>query len=77
MIDRNPWLNFISHAVLVLGVAIVAFPLFFMVAWPLWPSEWVSQPLAFSKSTCTSTNRARASTSRRASRQPRPNGPVL
>ena len=28
MIDRNPWLNFISHAVLVLGVAIVAFPLY-------------------------------------------------
>lgn len=28
MIDRNPWLNFISHAVLVLGVVIVAFPLY-------------------------------------------------
>ncbi len=28
MIDRNPWLNFISHAVLLLGVAIVAFPLY-------------------------------------------------
>jgi len=28
MIDRNPWLNFISHAVLILGVAIVAFPLY-------------------------------------------------
>jgi sn-glycerol 3-phosphate transport system permease protein len=28
MIDRNPWLTFISHAVLVLGVAIVAFPLY-------------------------------------------------
>ncbi len=28
MIDRNPWLTFLSHAVLVLGVAIVAFPLY-------------------------------------------------
>ncbi len=28
MIDRNPWLNFLSHAVLILGVAIVAFPLY-------------------------------------------------
>ena len=28
MVDRNPWLTFISHAVLVLGVAIVAFPLY-------------------------------------------------
>jgi len=28
MIDRNPWLDFISHAVLILGVAIVAFPLY-------------------------------------------------
>ncbi len=28
MVDRNPWLNFFSHAVLVLGVAIVAFPLY-------------------------------------------------
>ena len=28
MIDRNPWLNFSSHDVLVLGVAIVAFPLY-------------------------------------------------
>ena len=28
MVDRNPWLNFLSHAVLVLGVAIVAFPLY-------------------------------------------------
>ena len=27
MVDRNPWLNFLSHAVLILGVAIVAFPL--------------------------------------------------
>ncbi|MDL5036250.1 sn-glycerol-3-phosphate ABC transporter permease UgpE [Comamonas resistens] len=28
MVDRNPWLNFLSHAVLILGVAIVAFPLY-------------------------------------------------
>ena len=28
MVDRNPWLNFLSHAVLVLGVVIVAFPLY-------------------------------------------------
>ncbi len=28
MIDRNPWLTFLSHAVLILGVAIVAFPLY-------------------------------------------------
>lgn len=28
MVDRNPWLTFISHAVLILGVAIVAFPLY-------------------------------------------------
>jgi len=28
MVDRNPWLTFFSHAVLVLGVAIVAFPLY-------------------------------------------------
>ncbi|MBF6630114.1 MAG: sn-glycerol-3-phosphate ABC transporter permease UgpE [Comamonas sp.] len=28
MVDRNPWLNIISHAVLIFGVAIVAFPLY-------------------------------------------------
>lgn len=28
MVDRNPWLTFLSHAVLVLGVCIVAFPLY-------------------------------------------------
>ncbi len=28
MIDRNPWLNALSHAVLILGVLIVAFPLY-------------------------------------------------
>ncbi|MDE1554504.1 MULTISPECIES: sn-glycerol-3-phosphate ABC transporter permease UgpE [Comamonas] len=28
MVDRNPWLTLISHAVLILGVAIVAFPLY-------------------------------------------------
>ena len=26
MVDRNPWLNILSHAVLIIGVAIVAFP---------------------------------------------------
>jgi len=28
MVDRNPWLNIFSHAVLIIGVAIVAFPLY-------------------------------------------------
>lgn len=28
MVDRNPWLTIISHAVLIFGVAIVAFPLY-------------------------------------------------
>ena len=28
MVDRNPWLNILSHAVLIFGVAIVAFPLY-------------------------------------------------
>ncbi|WP_367065996.1 sn-glycerol-3-phosphate ABC transporter permease UgpE [Oryzisolibacter sp. LB2S] len=28
MVDRNPWLTILSHAVLILGVAIVAFPLY-------------------------------------------------
>lgn len=28
MVDRNPWLNIISHAVLIFGVVIVAFPLY-------------------------------------------------
>ncbi|WP_404300277.1 sn-glycerol-3-phosphate ABC transporter permease UgpE [Alicycliphilus denitrificans] len=28
MVDRNPWLTFLSHVVLILGVAIVAFPLY-------------------------------------------------
>jgi sn-glycerol 3-phosphate transport system permease protein len=28
MVDRNPWLNFLSHAVLIFGVVIVAFPLY-------------------------------------------------
>ena len=28
MIDRSPWLNFLSQAVMVLGVAVVAFPLY-------------------------------------------------
>lgn len=28
MVDRNPWFNILSHAILILGVAIVAFPLY-------------------------------------------------
>jgi sn-glycerol 3-phosphate transport system permease protein len=28
MVDRNPWLNALSHAVLIFGVALVAFPLY-------------------------------------------------
>ena len=28
MVDRNPWMTFLSHAVLVLGVCIIAFPLY-------------------------------------------------
>ena len=28
MVDRNPWLNILSHAVLIVGVLIVAFPLY-------------------------------------------------
>ncbi|MGN1056757.1 MAG: sn-glycerol-3-phosphate ABC transporter permease UgpE [Comamonas sp.] len=28
MVDRNPWLNVLSHAVLIIGVIIVAFPLY-------------------------------------------------
>ena len=28
MVDRNPWLNILSHAVLIIGVAIMAFPLY-------------------------------------------------
>ncbi|GAA3988868.1 sn-glycerol-3-phosphate ABC transporter permease UgpE [Comamonas faecalis] len=28
MVDRNPWLTFFSHAVLILGVAIIVFPLY-------------------------------------------------
>ena len=28
MVDRNPWLNILSHAILIIGVAIVAFPLY-------------------------------------------------
>ena len=28
MVDRNPWFNIFSHAVLIFGVAIVAFPLY-------------------------------------------------
>ena len=46
MIDRNPWLNFISHAVLVLGVAIVAFPLYLaLVASTHTSSEIVQAPM--------------------------------
>ena len=28
MVERRPWLNLLSHAVLLLGVAVVAFPVY-------------------------------------------------
>ena len=28
MIDRRPWLDVLSHAVMIIGVAIVAFPIY-------------------------------------------------
>ena len=46
MVDRNPWLNFFSHAVLILGVAIVAFPLYLaLVASTHTASEIVQAPM--------------------------------
>lgn len=46
MVDRNPWLNFFSHAVLILGVAIVAFPLYLaLVASTHTASEIVQSPM--------------------------------
>ena len=46
MVDRNPWLNFFSHLVLVVGVAIVAFPLYLaLVASTHTASEIVQAPM--------------------------------
>ena len=46
MVDRNPWLNFLSHAVLILGVAIVAFPLYLaLIASTHTASEIVQAPM--------------------------------
>ena len=46
MVDRNPWLNMLSHAVLILGVAIVAFPLYLaLVASTHTSSEIVQAPM--------------------------------
>ena len=46
MVDRNPWLNFFSHAVLIFGVAIVAFPLYLaLVASTHTASEIVQAPM--------------------------------
>ena len=46
MVDRNPWLNFLSHAVLILGVAIVAFPLYLaLIASTHTASEIVQAPV--------------------------------
>ncbi|MBB6578789.1 sn-glycerol 3-phosphate transport system permease protein [Comamonas odontotermitis] len=46
MVDRNPWLNFFSHAVLILGVALVAFPLYLaLVASTHTSSEIVQAPM--------------------------------
>ena len=46
MVDRNPWINILSHAVLILGVAIVAFPLYLaLVASTHTSSEIVQAPM--------------------------------
>ena len=46
MVDRNPWLTIISHAVLILGVAIVAFPLYLaLVASTHSASDIVQSPM--------------------------------
>ena len=46
MVDRNPWLNILSHAVLILGVAIVAFPLYLaLVASTHTASDIVQSPM--------------------------------
>lgn len=46
MVDRNPWLNFFSHLVLILGVAIVAFPLYLaLIASTHTASEIVQAPM--------------------------------
>ena len=43
MVDRNPWLTFLSHAVLILGVAIVAFPLYLALIASTHQSETIVQ----------------------------------
>ena len=46
MVDRNPWLNILSHAVLILGVAIVAFPLYLaLIASTHTASDIVQSPM--------------------------------
>lgn len=46
MVDRNPWLNIFSHAVLIFGVAIVAFPLYLaLIASTHTASEIVQAPM--------------------------------
>ncbi|HEY4664368.1 MAG TPA: sn-glycerol-3-phosphate ABC transporter permease UgpE [Comamonas sp.] len=46
MVDRNPWLNILSHAVLIFGVAIVAFPLYLaLVASTHTAGEIVQSPM--------------------------------
>ena len=46
MVDRNPWLTFLSHAVLILGVAIVAFPLYLaLIASTHQPETIVQSPM--------------------------------
>ena len=31
MVERRPWLDFVSHAILIIGVLVIAFPLFLVV----------------------------------------------
>ena len=46
MVDRNPWLNILSHAVLIFGVAIVAFPLYLaLIASTHTASDIVQSPM--------------------------------
>ena len=46
MVERNPWLSVLSHAVMWLGVAIVAFPLYLaFVASSHTPQDIVQAPM--------------------------------
>ena len=46
MVDRNPWLNILSHAALIFGVAIVAFPLYLaLIASTHTASDIVQSPM--------------------------------